>query len=86
MALLVDSRIPLPGPQMRALGKRKRENAPTTSAQPLLAPPQGALTLLQFNIEENSVEDGRIHFDREFIKQVVTDSLGLSGRLKTALR
>ncbi|KAL4519634.1 hypothetical protein Ndes2526B_g01786 [Nannochloris sp. 'desiccata'] len=85
MALLVDSRIPLPGPQMRALGKRKRENAPTTSAQPLLAPPQGALTLLQFNIEENSVEDGRIHFDREFIKQVVTDSLGLSGRLKTAL-
>jgi len=82
----MNSHSSLTDAQNKTLGKRKRESAPTTTAQLLLAPPPGALTLLQFTFQEDSVEDGRIHFDSEFTKRLITDSLGLPGRLTTALR
>jgi hypothetical protein len=80
------SDITLTSFKKRGIGKRPREDAdPATQKAELLAP-RGSQLLLRCLIEEDSVGEGRIHFDKTFTKQLVTDTLGLPSPVKAPLR
>ena len=80
------SEIMFASPHRRELGKRKREDAVQSTAALLEVPPLGSLKVLQCTLEEGNVDDGRIYFDGEFTKKLVSETLGLPSRIKTALR